>query len=182
MRLFLAVTPPENLRRELGVLLPQWTEELGGRWPSPENLHLTLAFLGELEEGRREAIEAAADAAAHRPAFAVEWGGLGVFPSWRAARVAYLGVQEGEERLAALARELIAALPADLRPRRRPFRAHLTVARFRRPPRQEDLRRLAAELAPLSWSSRIEAIEFFESRLHPDGARYRLLSRHPLEG
>jgi len=183
MRLFLAITPPDNLRRELAALLLPFSAELPGRWPPPENLHLTLAFLGEREDGRRREIEAAAEIAGRCAPFPVVWGGVGAFPGWRRARVVYLGVRKGGAELAGLAHRLVEALPEDLRPPGgRSFRAHLTLARFREPPGPAGLRRLAEELAPLSWRSRVDAIELQESRLHPSGARYRLLSRIPLSG
>src|SRR5579885_817712 len=78
------------------------------RWVAPGNLHLTLRFLGGITEAQlARAIEAAREAAAPSE---LTLAGMGAFPSARAPRVVWIGVQEGSDRLAALAASLEAAL------------------------------------------------------------------------
>ena len=162
-------------------MLPPLAAEIGGRWPPPENLHLTLVFLGEQDTTRLGEIEAALEIACRREPFTARWGGLGVFPGWSRARVAYLGVNEGGEEMRDLAGKLRRALPPGIRETvSHRFTPHLTLARFREAPPEAALRRVAKVLAPMSWQSRVEAVELYQSRLFPDGARYQRLVRRAL--
>lgn len=113
------------------------------RWVSPQHLHLTLQFLGDVTPaGVVEATEAAGAAAGANTPFAITFAGLGAFPSAAAARVVWVGVARGADRLEALAESLARALrdrgfPLDARP----FAPHLTLARVRGASRPPDLRR-----------------------------------------
>jgi 2'-5' RNA ligase len=109
----------------------------------------------------------------------VEWGGTGVFPGRRRAQVAWLGVREGEEALTSLATALRRNLG---RADEKPFQPHLTLVRFRHPPRSADLDPLLGGLDPLSWRHRVEAFRLVESRLEPDGAVYSERASFPLSG
>src|SRR3970040_1457372 len=107
----------------------------------PENLHLTLKFLGQVEETRLEAIaEAVASAARGCGPFRFVLGGLGAFPQPRAARVVWVGVPEGADSLAGLQARLEAELePLGFPREERPFTAHLTLGRGRGPGRRAQL-------------------------------------------
>jgi 2'-5' RNA ligase len=182
MRLFFAVAPPEAQRREIvrcvEDLRGELPGELRGRFTPAENLHLTLAFLGELDPARLPELTTAASTLVTRTGFEVEWGGLECFPNPARARVAALGVRRSARELVELARALRAALPEALRPEeKRPLRPHLTLARFREPPPRPVLERLGSELAPFSWRSRVGSVDLMRSHLGPAGARYEVLSR-----
>jgi 2'-5' RNA ligase len=155
----------------------------GVSWVEARNLHLTLHFLGEIEEARLPSL---ADALAPGLGLApprVGLGGWGVFPARGAARVIWLGVTAGAEALAfahaELGRRLSAAgITADARP----FSPHLTVGRVKVP---SGLlwNRLTAALQPApagEWNLR--ACTLFQSHLSPAGPTYRALLSTPFDG
>jgi 2'-5' RNA ligase len=179
MRLFIAITPSGEQREELGRLQQRLGSTLEGvKWVAPPSLHLTLKFLGELEESRRTAITAAMRGCARGAApFALRFGGAGVFPSMRRARVIWTAVKEGTGEVSALA----AALEAELVKRgfpaeSRPFRAHLTLGRIRRPLPAGVLERLLKEESPFSTGvTVVRSLSLYRSHLSPRGASYSAL-------
>jgi 2'-5' RNA ligase len=141
MRLFFAVDLDEPVRVRAGRILDHLrarferdSVELGRavKWVRPENLHLTLHFLGELDAGRADEILAMMREPLGEGAFSLEFDGLGMFPASGPPRVLWLGVATGQEALGRLHAELghrleRLSIPTD----RRPLSAHLTLARFR---------------------------------------------------
>ena len=173
MRLFVALVPPEKLRRAL--------EEEGralralcgrGRMVSRENLHLTLAFLGETD--CRRAVERAMARAAGAP-FSLATAPPGRFPG-RRGELWWMGVAE-RPPLLALRRRLIRALGEgdvwldDVKP----FRPHITLGRDLRPLPGADLSAWAAACPAEPWQ--VTAMTLMESRREADGLRYIPLFR-----
>ena len=179
MRLFIAIDPSAEQRRSLQLLLQQLAGSLEGvRWVRPEGLHLTLKFLGEQEAGMvPEIIAAMRQAAASTAPFLLQFGGTGVFPSPRQARVIWSGVRSGAEEVKSLAATLDEALAAKGFPaEERPFKPHLTLGRARRPLPAGLIERLleegqsfATETAP------VHAMRLYESHLSSEGARYTVM-------
>lgn len=101
------------------------------RWVRPENIHLTLLFLGETPLEQIAELSTHLREADDLPApFPVRFGGVGAFPNWSRARVVWVGAQEGREELVALheaVRDL--ATEAGCRFDRKRFSPHLTVGR-----------------------------------------------------
>jgi 2'-5' RNA ligase len=127
-----AVPISEQLRSDLSsaVTALRTDPEVDGawRWTDPAGWHLTLAFLGATDPGSVPGLaEALALAVRDVEPFARRSGGFGAFPSSRAARAVWYGVDDEDGRLHALARAVHAAL--DIQPGR--FHAHLTLARAR---------------------------------------------------
>ena len=118
------------------------------RWVSPQHLHLTLQFLGDITTVEvDEAVGAARAAAVSEAPFTIAFAGLGAFPSLTAPRVVWVGVTRGAEHLTALAEALARELRASgLSLDARPFAPHLTLARLRGTGRPPDLRREAGAL------------------------------------
>jgi len=145
------------------------------RWVRPEGIHLTLRFLGPTLPSRVMAAAAAVTASVTGVGpFPVRLAGGGAYPRPSAPRVLWLGVAEGTDQLADLARRLEATLAAaGWPPADRPFAAHLTLGRssdaLAARPVAEALVRRAAALA-VSWTA--DRLVLFESRLGPGGARY----------
>jgi len=149
----------------------------GMRWTAAQQLHLTLAFLGDLDgvELADVCVAARCAAAEHAP-FDADLRGLGAFPQAGRARVAWVGWGAGAGAVAALHSALVRALarPAD----RRPFSPHVTIARARDP---LDLRAwLAAAPAWASPAWRVGAIDVMTSELTREGAVHTLVERCPL--
>jgi 2'-5' RNA ligase len=183
VRLFVALEPPEEVRRAIDERVAAERGRLpAANWVRPENLHLTLVFLGELPETRvLEAERAlAAAAAACAPANEVTVAAAGGFPERGPIRVVWLGLEPVAE-LARIADALRAAaraagLPFDAKP----FRAHLTLARCRRP-WPAALRAELTRLAPAPPASfRAARAALVASVLGGGGPRYTTVAGLPL--
>lgn len=173
MRLFLAVPLPDAVRDELGrraaglrpVLPP-------ASWPRPESIHLTLAFLGEVEPGRLDALTRSLGAVRFAR-FAASLGQPGFFPHERRPRVAWVGLQP-EGPLDALAGEVRRAVgAAGVAFDEKPFRPHLTLARVKAPWSATHVSRFRAAFAALPPDPfEVSRVVLYESRLSPRGATH----------
>jgi 2'-5' RNA ligase len=126
MRLFVAVEFSPEILGKLSQAQAALPKE-GLTLVKPENQHLTLKFLGEVEEAKLDALKAALDSCA-RPPFAISVKRVGVFPNEKFVRVVWAGVESKE--LGVLAGEVENALAKIGFPKEgRPFAAHATLAR-----------------------------------------------------
>ncbi|MGH2628651.1 MAG: RNA 2',3'-cyclic phosphodiesterase, partial [Anaerolineales bacterium] len=155
------------------------------RWVRPENVHLTLAFLGDLPAERIPEVQRVVEpAAAETPPLHLSVGGLGAFPRPQAPRVIWIGVQESSGRLEILEDRLEDGLRRlGWEPPEEPFRPHLTLGRVRRGAPRPDVERLVASLQSASageiGSMIAPEAALFRSDLTPDGAVYTRLATVP---
>ena len=187
MRLFIGLELSDAVRERVRVIADAVRKKLGprviARWITPENLHITLWFIGEVSDDRAATILREMNAPFATPSFDLEVRGLGVFPPHGAPRVLWIGVGDGQESAIALYGELATRLrPLGFEPERRPYSAHLTIARVkawteRRPP----FREMAGEFPADAGRCRLDAVTVFRSRLSPKGAAYDPLLRVPLQ-
>ena len=190
IRAFLAVELAPDVRAALVDLIEQLGRSglRGLRLVRPENIHLTLKFLGDVPVDQVDAIVAAVSrvAATHSP-FELKLGGAGVFPNRRAARVLWVGIEGHLSPLILLRQQLDESMVSlGFASDSRVFSPHLTVGRIKDGARASDRER-AAEF---HLSSRIESglpvgvesVGLIRSTLHPDGATYRRLASLALEG
>lgn len=179
LRLFLAASVPadqlEWLHGETASLRERWP---AARWIPPANQHVTLKFLGSTPPDRLGAVlTASSSAAGVYQRCALRLAGLGVFPNLRRARVLWAGIEDPDAVLTRLAADLDAALePLGYPTEGRPYRAHLTLARFKTPLRIEELPLLPKP--PEAFS--LAAVGLWWSHLSPRGATYELLEELPL--
>jgi 2'-5' RNA ligase len=185
VRSFVAVLLPEALRARVDAAAAE-LRRLGGAvsWVRVENFHLTLRFLGSVDEatlGRvREALE---DAAAGTAPFTVTLGGFGGFPTARAPRVVWVGVETGADALAALHARVEAALARrGIPPEGRPFHGHLTLGRARDPRGGAALGDALETRRESFGEAPVDAVCLMRSDLHPTGAHHSILARVPLAG
>ncbi|HEY6100889.1 MAG TPA: RNA 2',3'-cyclic phosphodiesterase, partial [Anaeromyxobacter sp.] len=187
-RLFVALEPPEPVRRRLAAMGVELRRAAGRsadeiRWVPPENVHLTLQFLGAVPEERVADVEKAlrAASAASRP-LSLELKGAGGFPNARRPRVVWAGVAGDVAALASFAADLGRRLaPLGFPPEERPFAAHLTLGRAREgrgAPWIAGALASLAEAAGAPW--RATDVVLFESHLSPKGPRYEALAHAPL--
>jgi 2'-5' RNA ligase len=180
IRCFIAVKIPrlDPLRRVL--------KELSGmgralKAVDPDNLHVTLKFLGDTDVDLVPKIAALVEsAAATREPCVLTVSGIGVFPHAERPSVVWAGLI-GAETLTALAGDLETGLePHGFARESRPFVPHLTLARVKaRPP--ESLRELLARHAKTVFgTAAIDHVELIRSEPGPDGSRYTVLSSSPL--
>ena len=160
--------------------------EFGGeavRWAPAENLHLTLKFLGDVEEAQVVAIRSALrEALAGTAGFGVTARGLGVFPNARRPRVLWIGLAAPE--LAQVAGRVDRALePLGVERAATRFRPHATIGRWRRPePPGVSLREELTRWRDREFGEfRMDAVTLFQSTLRPAGATYSPLEVFRLE-
>ena len=177
-RAFVAVRVPAALGELSDAMRPLWPAQ-GVSWVRPENLHLTLRFLGAAEDAQIAALRQGLTAvAARHEGFVATVEQSGCFPNRRRPKVIWAGVADADGRLGALQRDVEEAVCATgWEPEERDFRPHVTLGRVRtevRPPRSK----WSGELPRLQVP--VEAVELIESILKPTGAEYRTLHRSVL--
>ncbi len=178
----------EHARKVMGHdLRPPLASRLA--WTRPGNWHLTLKFLGDVDEATVPGVIKALGTLPWE-AFVMQGGGAGVFPPQRPPkagqrprppRVLWVGLTRGARECAALARNVDAALePLGFGREKRPFTAHLTLARVRRPER-DDWDAVARVAAGLPWPAfSAQEMVIWRSVLSAEGPLYtRLESFQP---
>jgi 2'-5' RNA ligase len=185
VRLFVAAELPASHRAALAGVCERGRRG-GVRWVPAENVHLTLKFLGEVDEGLVPRLEEAlAAVAAGAEPFALSLSGCGCFPNARAPRVLWLGLGEGAAAAGALAAAVDRALePLGFAREKRPFKAHLTIGRAKDPGEAgaTAARKLAQLDAFAAPAERLEAVALVKSTLTPEGSIYEEVGRWRLGG
>ena len=154
------------------------------RWIEPANLHVTLWFIGEVDESRAAALTSSLQPAFATPQFDLKFEGLGAFPPGGPPRVIWIGVAAGRDPLIALHAEIRDRLaPLGYEPEDRPFSPHLTVARVKdiRGPDARAVREVLAGVPVVLDRFRQKSVTLFRSRTSPKGAQYESLLRVPLK-
>jgi RNA 2',3'-cyclic 3'-phosphodiesterase len=176
VRLFVAVDLPAAVKDAVAAIIEQLRPAAPeAKWVGRDNLHVTLAFLGEtpLVDEVGTAVSAAARTVAP---FTSRLGGTGTFPSARRARVVWIGLG-GEPHYAAAAEAVWKTLaPLGFEAQRRPFTAHLTIARLRTPAPFD----AEADVPALEFP--VEALTLFRSRLARPAPFYEPQLVAPLTG
>jgi 2'-5' RNA ligase len=169
---------PDDVRDRLAAAIDHLRSHAADvAWVAPANLHVTLKFLGQVDEARVPAVIEAlrAAAAAHR-ALDVAVRGLGAFPTPARARVLWAGLAGDGAALGALAEAVDAACGALGFPREpRPFAAHVTLGRAREPRPQAALADALARGGEYG-RVRVECVSLMRSELSRGGARYTELA------
>ena len=181
MRLFVALEIPSEVRENLAALLktlravsPQT------RWVRPENLHVTLKFIGEVPETKLAAIRSALGSVRTDRAITLDFRRLGFFPNDKHPRVFWAGI-EASPNLKTLAADIDngtekPGIPSE----QRTFSPHLTLARFEPPGLPEKLRSVIRENAARDFGTlRTNQFHLIESKLKPSGAEYTTLESFP---
>jgi RNA 2',3'-cyclic 3'-phosphodiesterase len=185
LRLFVALELAEEVRQAMRRRLVKLHQLAKARWVDPEKAHLTLCFLGATEERLLPELELAlAPVFARHPPFRMRLHGGGTFPQGRPARVAWVAVR-APLVLQSLQRETAEACArvVGYEPERRPYHAHVTLARCNPPWPRRVVERFLLEVQG-HWGEEVVVREgvLFESRLEPRGAHYLPRARFALEG
>jgi RNA 2',3'-cyclic 3'-phosphodiesterase len=181
VRLFVALEIPSAVRKNLAALL----ESLRAvspqtRWVRPENLHVTLKFMGEVPETKLAATRSALAGVRSDQPVTLDFCGLGFFPNEKRPRVFWAGI-EASPNLKTLAADIESVVEKLGIPREQwPFSPHLTLARFEPPGLPEKLRSAIQENAAREFGSlRTNQYHLIESKLKPSGAEYTTLESFP---
>jgi 2'-5' RNA ligase len=186
IRAFIAVDIPDAVRAsvaEAQARLKRAPVSVKISWTKIENWHLTLQFLGYVDEAVTSVIASALDGLAKtHSSFDLAIGGAGAFPNEHRPRVLWVGCDDRDGKLKALAGAVQGAMKElGFEPEDREFSAHLTLARMRFPRPDDALTRALDSIRNAAFGTmRVEAMHLFESQLQPQGPVYRKLSSHAL--
>ncbi|MBN2184055.1 MAG: RNA 2',3'-cyclic phosphodiesterase [Candidatus Krumholzibacteriota bacterium] len=186
MRIFFAVPVSNNIKEAVdGALRRSPLSYAPWKWIDPGNYHLTLRFLGDTDKRLLPPLRKAGGAAAQkRSPFVIRLGPFGGFPDLRKPRVIFCALEEGMDDLAQLASLLDQEIEyLGFEKERRPYNAHLTLARVKRP-----IDRIVAEqlesLEPLPEETiqKVDRFVLMQSRLLRSGASYEVIDEFILSG
>lgn len=177
IRLFVAIDLPEPVRERLGALCAGVP---GARWIDPVNLHLTLRFIGDVENPVADEIDAALSGI-HAPRFDLWLRDVGVFGRGRAARALWVGVDANDTLLRLQGKVENAVCAAGLAPEMRKFTPHVTLARLRNASAAR-LRRFVAEHTGFTAGPvPVEQFTLYSSFLSSSGAIHTPEATYPLD-
>jgi RNA 2',3'-cyclic 3'-phosphodiesterase len=180
VRLFVAIALDQASRDRVVAEQRRLVSALGPaarslRLVGPERLHLTLAFIGEIDERHGVSIARRFGVDIEQPRFTLTLGGAGVFPVRGSSRVLWLGLVDGVGEVAALREHVMRRLgESDLELDRQQFSPHLTLGRWR-------VGEARVRLAPGRSEAGIarvpvNEVTLFESRLAATGSAYTALA------
>jgi 2'-5' RNA ligase len=206
VRLFVAVDVGDELRAEATRVRATIDAELQRTctelprivWVAPALLHLTLRFLGDVDDALRPRIEQALAPPVPMAPFEVEWRGLGTFPGPRDPRALWIGAIGGADRLGELEAEVSRRLAAPRGPGTespetqqllrtlheapRPFRAHVTLGRVKSRGAGADWRQVLEAAEVRGARSHVDRVALFRSTLSPRGPAYTPIVMSTLAG
>ncbi len=183
IRTFVAVELSDDLKHELRGAQKQLKSAPGAftvRWVEPDNMHLTLKFLGNVPRSRVEELGDALAPISELAPFSLNAEGLGCFPSVRRPNVVWVGLGGPVDRIEALARQVDDVLAAKgIEREARPFSPHLTLGRVNRDARPADRAMLGDAIQKFPrvvyGAVPVDAVHLIQSDLRPGGPVYTIL-------
>ncbi|HNQ51410.1 MAG TPA: RNA 2',3'-cyclic phosphodiesterase [Candidatus Omnitrophota bacterium] len=192
MRTFIAITLPPDVKDAVGRLQNKLkTSGADVKWVSPANIHLTLKFLGDIDEITKNSVsEALRLIAANSSDFTIRLGSIGAFPSIRSPRIIWIGLAEGHAQARSIVDQIETGLEDIGIPKEaRPFSSHITIARVRS---KKNIDLLIDGIAGLDKTLTVSGefkaggfkagkLTFFKSTLTPQGPVYEILQETDLK-
>ncbi|MGE4219720.1 MAG: RNA 2',3'-cyclic phosphodiesterase [Alphaproteobacteria bacterium] len=178
IRLFVAIPLPGPVRQHLSLLsggIP------GAAWAAAETLHLTLRFIGEVEEGVAEDIDDALSRIRQAP-FDLALAELGLFSTGRNPRTLWAGVERSEPLARLQAKVETAVIDAGLVPESRKFTPHVTLARLKNAPWGRVEQVLAGHAGFRAGPFTVDRFTLYSSLLAREGAIHTPEADYPLDG
>ncbi len=188
LRAFIAIDLPQPFQDAIEKQTSRLRQAAGDglvRWIPPQNIHLTLKFLGNIAASHmdflKQLLHQTADS--HQP-FDMQIGGIGSFPNSKLPRVLWAGVHAPAD-LASLQKTIeTGAARLGYEKEARPFSPHLTLGRVRQGIDPRDLQKISAALNGIQigniGSARVDAVHLYKSELRPEGSLYTKLFSAPL--
>jgi 2'-5' RNA ligase len=179
VRLFVALEIPASIRETLATFIAELRDlaaqsgDRRPRWVRPENLHVTLKFIGEVAPAKLEELREALAGVRSSSVVEIHFRGLGFFPDEKRPRVFWAGLA-ASPNLTTLAGDVDrAAATQGIARETRAFSPHLTLARFEPPGMGEPLRAAIQKNEPRDFGSfRTRQLHLIESKLQRSGAQY----------
>ncbi len=171
-RLFVAVNVPEKVKEEIADFLQMIPKE---KWRTikQENLHVTMCFLGDVEEKKEETVKEKLQALSGFGEFEMELNDFGHFNG----KVLWIGVGKGTDELNLLSKKICEALEV----RGEKFHAHITLAR-NKSARPGEVKQLVEKMNAKGYRKKmqVKSIELMQSFLHSSGPEYKKVLTVPI--
>jgi 2'-5' RNA ligase len=182
MRCFVAIGVHEEVRRRLLSIQQRLSPFLSWKPVEFENMHLTLKFLGEVEETRSgEILSALRSTCSRFSRFEISVRGIGAFPSPSHARVLWAGVSGGADKVVSLSRAIDSELAKLGFPKERDFVPHVTIGRVKFVSGRKELMELMEGLRGEEFGrSEVQSVDLMKSVLTPKGPLYSVVGQAPL--
>ncbi|NHN46368.1 RNA 2',3'-cyclic phosphodiesterase [Halostella sp. JP-L12] len=189
MRLFVSIDLPDELADAVREAQELFEGASGLSFTDPEQAHVTMKFLGDVEEERLDEVTAAVERGVDRGvdhagiagSFPARFAGLGVFPSLDYISVVWLGVEVGDDEMTAL-HECIEDETTDLGfdPEENEFTPHVTLARMEHAGGKERVQEVVENRHPTVGEMAVEEVRLTKSDLTEDGPEYSTVESFPL--
>jgi 2'-5' RNA ligase len=179
IRSFIALDLPDNLKKNLQNLQDKARKHTDCvRWVKPDNIHLTLKFLGAIEESQVEPIARILENMTIGIApFRLQVKGFGAFPNARNPKVIWVGMDDNQQRVVLFQEKLEETLTAiGFAPEKRTYSPHLTLGRVKESRAKRDIEQLIEKYKneDLGYFT-ADTIVFYQSVLQPSGPVYSSL-------
>jgi len=188
MRTFIAIELPETIRSSLSKL-QESLKETGSdvKWVEPHNIHLTLKFLGEINEAKLEQVNAILDTIAEtNSSFCLRISELGAFPNIDCPKIIWVGIDKGgaeTKKIAAFLEEKLSLIGFPKESRE--FSTHITIGRIRSGKNRlklvNDLDVKKEDFTGRNLETTVTKITLFKSSLSPKGPTYTTLKEASLK-
>lgn len=184
IRTFIAIDVSDRVRRVAGSTISQLESATQSiRWVPPHNVHITMKFLGDVDETDiYQVCRRTANAVRDCPATEVTCRGIGAFPTLERPRTVWLGIDDPDDRLVDLHRRVeqgLSSLGFPLEQRR--YQPHVTLGRTRYGRRDvEELVKRMSTLQVEAGPVAVDELVIYASEPGPDGPAYTVLGRAPL--
>lgn len=181
IRAFIAISISSDIKQELAALIDKLkTSGADVKWVNPENIHLTLKFLGYISPEKIEEVKKVLDGIKSKfTPFKITFSGVGAFPKLSYPRVIWVGMQNGKDDAKRIYELLEAGLEkTGFKKEERAFSAHLTIGRVRSGKNRQDLKSAIENLkfSPEKTQT-VEHLTLFKSALTPKGPIYTPLHK-----
>ena len=184
MRVFIAIELPQEIKDTLGRLQAK-LKAAGAdvKWVDPKNIHLTLKFLGEIDEQISDRVSTKlAEICFGRKQFNLSLSSCGAFPNINSPRVIWAGIEQGDKEIKTIADAIETQLESiGILKESREFSSHITLGRTRSSKNRQELAKTLSELStkPLKDQFPASKITLFKSTLTPLGPIYETLQDFP---
>lgn len=175
MRVFIAITLSEQIRSGLcNTTAAVRKIDSGIKWVRPENIHLTLKFLGDVKENSvDDIIDAMNHAADNQAKFELSIGGAGAFPNLKRPKVMWVGINKGKSQMIDLASQVDFHLSQlGFEKEKRQFSPHITLGRVKYLKNIDQVTNQFSDLFKHNEAMIVENIQLIQSVLNPSGAEY----------
>jgi RNA 2',3'-cyclic 3'-phosphodiesterase len=188
IRAFIALNLPQSIQDAIDKQTARLRQALGDnivRWVAPENMHLTLKFLGNVPVSHmdflKQMLAQTADSTSH---FDLQLSGLGSFPNPKRPRVLWVGIY-APTGLAPLQQSIeTGAARLGYEKEERPFSPHLTIGRVRQGSSPKDLQKISNAITTIQLgkigNARVDSVHLYQSDLNSEGSVYTKLFSTPL--